>query len=193
MICSNGNILSKSILLILVIIVTVSGKPLDNGEEDASTSKRFRFMIGAFDLTSGDRNFLYKNFLSNISFKHSYFNKFSEPIEVKFSFEAGLNLTSIAEYNYKETLNYSLHYSPYAQLGPEILLLPNTFLNVNIGLIGIFHEKGEGVLLFNEISMNYLIPISERFLIDCKTGITIPFPVYGLIGAGFFMVGISFS
>jgi len=174
-------------------MVTVSGKPHDSVEEDIPTTKRFRFMIGAFDLTNGDKNFLYKNFLSNISFKHSYFNKFTEPIEVKFSFEAGLNLTSIAEYNYKETLDYSLHYAPYAQLGPEILLLPNTFLNVNIGLIGIFHEKGEGILLFNEISMNYLFPISERFYIDCKAGLAIPFPLYGLIGAGFFMVGISFS
>lgn len=193
MICSSRRSLSKIILLTLAIIVTVSGQQSDITEDNFPTTKRFRFMMGAYDLTSGDRNFLYKNFLSNISFKHSYFNKFSEPIEVKFSFEAGLNLTSISEYNYKETLNYSLHYSPYAQLGPELLLLPNTFLNVNIGLIGIFHEKGEGVLLFNEISMNYLIPISERFLIDCKTGIAIPFPVYGLIGAGFFMVGISFS
>ncbi len=163
-------------------------------ESPENTFARHRIFIGFADLLPHYQDDENRALFFNYSYRTSPFNKANGKIQVKSSFERGLNIVFQTQWEKKwESIGLII---PYIKFGPEIYFGKNIFLSGNVGLaLALIYGFYVPIvpLPFAGLNAFYLIDLSEDTSLEFESGFhtfvgpeKAPFLFY-------FNVGISFN
>lgn len=151
---------------------------------------RHRIFFGYADLLPHYQDDENRALFFNYSYRTSPFNRSTEKVQMKFSFERGLNIVFQTQWEKKWKSTVLL--IPYIKFGPEIYLGNNIFLSGNVGLAATL-IYGIVALPFAGFNAFCLIDLSENTSVEFESGFH---TFYGPEKAPFlfyFNVGISFN
>lgn len=155
-----------------------------------NTFARHRIFIGYVDLFPRYQDDENRALFFNYSYRTSPFNRSTEKVQMKFSFERGMNI--VFQTQWEKKWESTVLIIPYIKFGPEIYFGKNIFLSGNVGLAATL-IYGIVALPFAGLNAFYLMDLSENTSLEFESGFH---TFYGPEKAPFlfyFNVGISFN